>query len=278
MPLFPVIMDPAAFRAWRGAASQWRAAVVEIARLHKLRCNGMHAFSTGTNLVVALNDETVLKVFPPFYRNQFDSERHSLAQLAGRVEVAIPKLILQGQRDGWSYLAITRVDGVIGDSAWPLTSENEKESILRQIGETIAQVQRAPLGPLADIEPQWLQFVDTQIAGCRARHEWLGMPLKLLNGLEEILAEARQVLPFKFTPVILTGEYIPENFLLADGANGWRLAGLFDFGDVMTGWGEYDLLGPSAFMTAGKPGRVRALLHGFGYHGRRGTRLWRGDS
>ena len=23
-----------------------------------------------------------------------------------------------------------------------------------------------------------------------------------------------------------------------------------DFGDVMTGWGEYDLLGPSAFMTA----------------------------
>ena len=53
--------------------------------------------------------------------------------------------------------------------------------------------------------------------------------------------------------MILTGEYIPENFLLSrDGAD-WRLAGLFDFGDVMTGWGEYDLLGPSAFMTAGMP-------------------------
>jgi len=33
----------------------------------------------------------------------------------------------------------------------------------------------------------------------------------------------------------------------------------------MTGWGEYDLLGPSAFMAAGKPRLVRSLLEGFGY-------------
>jgi hygromycin-B 7''-O-kinase len=45
----------------------------------------------------------------------------------------------------------------------------------------------------------------------------------------------------------------------------WHLAGLFDFGDVMTGRGEYDLLGPSAFMTAGAPRRVRRLFEGFGY-------------
>jgi hygromycin-B 7''-O-kinase len=45
----------------------------------------------------------------------------------------------------------------------------------------------------------------------------------------------------------------------------WRLSGLIDFGDVLTGWGEYDLLGPSAFMTAGMPRRVRSLFGGFGY-------------
>jgi hygromycin-B 7''-O-kinase len=43
------------------------------------------------------------------------------------------------------------------------------------------------------------------------------------------------------------------------------LAGLIDFGDVMTGWKEYDLLGPSAFMTAGMPRRVDSLFRGFGY-------------
>ena len=45
----------------------------------------------------------------------------------------------------------------------------------------------------------------------------------------------------------------------------WRLAGLIDFGDVMTGWREYDLLGPSSFMTAGMPRRVHSLFRGFGY-------------
>jgi hygromycin-B 7''-O-kinase len=66
-------------------------------------------------------------------------------------------------------------------------------------------------------------------------------------------------------PVILTGEFIPENFLLRREMEGWHVSGLIDFGDVMTGWGEYDLLGPSAFMTAGVPRRVRSLFKGFGY-------------
>lgn len=65
--------------------------------------------------------------------------------------------------------------------------------------------------------------------------------------------------------MILTGEYIPENFLLSCDNGDWRLAGLIDFGDVMTGWGEYDLLGPSAFMTSGMPRRVQSLFEGYGY-------------
>jgi hygromycin-B 7''-O-kinase len=67
------------------------------------------------------------------------------------------------------------------------------------------------------------------------------------------------------SPVILTGEYIPQNFLLNCRGGEWHLAGLIDFGDVLTGWREYDLLGPSAFMAAGRPRRVRSLFDGFGY-------------
>jgi hygromycin-B 7''-O-kinase len=104
-----------------------------------------------------------------------------------------------------------------------------------------------------------------QIEGCRARHERLGLPQKYLDGLDELLRDAAALIPLDTPPVILTGEYIPENFLLSRASGGWRLSGLIDFGDVMTGWGEYDLLGPSAFMTAGLPRRVRSLFEGFGY-------------
>jgi hygromycin-B 7''-O-kinase len=79
------------------------------------------------------------------------------------------------------------------------------------------------------------------------------------------LREVATLIPINAPPVILTGEYIPENFLLSRETGDWRVSGLIDFGDVLTGWGEYDLLGPSAFMTAGMPRRVRSLFHGFGY-------------
>ena len=81
------------------------------------------------------------------------------------------------------------------------------------------------------------------------------------------LSDAEALVALDAPPVILTGEYIPENFLLSCDDGDWRLSGLIDFGDVMTGRGEYDLLGPSAFMTAGMPRRVRSLFEGFGYSG-----------
>ena len=127
-------------------------------------------------------------------------------------------------------------------------------------------MQRVPLGDLSQIEPRWDQFIRGQIEGCRARHERLGLPRKFLAGLDDLLRDAAALIPLDAPPVILTGEYIPENFLLRRERSGLACSsGLIDFGDVMTGWGEYDLLGPSAFMTAGVPRRVRSLFEGFGY-------------
>jgi len=148
---------------------------------------------------------------------------------------------------------------------WPQLAEAQKERLLRQIGETIAAVQRAPLGPLAEIEPRWDAFMRAQMQGCRARHMRLGLAPKFLEGLDDLLRDAAKLIPMDAPPVILVGEYIPQNFLLACHDDQWSLAGLFDFGDVLTGWRDYDLLGPGAFMAAGRPGRVRSLLEGFGY-------------
>ncbi len=209
----------------------------------------------------------ILKIFPPFLRHQFVSERASLTQLRGRLSVAIPEIVVEGERDGWPYLVITRLSGVLGSEAWPVLPEDQKERVLVQIGETIAQVQRAPVGDLAGVEPQWRQLMARQIEGCRARHQRLGLLPKFLDGLDDLLRDAEPLVALEAPPVILTGEYIPENFLLRCEDGDWRLSGLIDFGDAMTGRGEYDLLGPSVFMTAGMPRRVRSLLKGFGYSG-----------
>jgi hygromycin-B 7''-O-kinase len=265
MHSLPSLTDHHSFQTWRADASRWLPVAIDVARGHGLRCEAPHVFATGTNLVVSLDDRLILKIFPPMLRAQFLSERASLMQLHGRLGVAIPELVVEGERDGWPYLVITRLPGRLGAEVWPALPEQQKERVLVQIGATIAQVQRAPVGTLSEIEPRWADLIGAQIAGCQARHQRLGLPQKFLDGLDDLLSDAAELIPLDAPPVILTGEYIPENFLLECEGEAWRLSGMFDFGDVMTGWGEYDLLGPSAFMAAGRPRRVRSLFDGFGY-------------
>lgn len=261
----PHFTDAESFRAFRSDPSQWLGVALDIARSHGLDISSPHVFATGTNLVVGLGEKLVLKIFPPQLAAQFVSERGSLAQLAGRLTLPIPEIVAEGTRDGWPYLVITRLAGTLGSEVWPSLAEDQKERVLRQIGETIASVQRAPLGPLAQIEPRWDDFMRAQMQGCKARHTRLGLAPKFLAGLDDLLRDAAELIPMNAPPVILIGEYIPENFLLACHGEQWSLKGLFDFGDVLAGWRDYDLLGPGAFMAAGRPGRVRSLLEGFGY-------------
>ncbi|MBR0869902.1 phosphotransferase [Bradyrhizobium tropiciagri] len=264
MTILPPIPDYATYRAWRGDTARWLPVAREIAGSHGLPCTAPHVFATGTNLVVGLDGDLILKLFPPFLRPQFISERTTLAQLRGRLGIPIPEIVAEGERDGWPYLVITRLEGVVGSEAWPSLAEAEKERVLGEIGAVIASVQRVPPGALLEAEPRWDAFMRGQIAQCRARHARLGLPAKFLAGFDDLLRDAAELIPMDAPPVILTGEYIPENFLLARRADGWHVAGLFDFGDMQTGWGEYDMLGPSAFMAAGHPRRVRSLFDGFG--------------
>ena len=261
----PHLSDFETFQAWRADQSRWLPVALDIAHSHGLMPATPHVFTTGTNLVIGLGDGLILKIFPPIYRAQFVSERGSLTQLRGRLSIPIPEILFEGERDGWPYLVITRLSGTLGSEAWPKLPEDQKERVLLQIGATVAEVQGAPLGELSRIEPAWSQFIAGQIEGCRARHTRLGLPQKFLDGFDDILRDAATLIPLDKPPVILTGEYIPENFLLSREGDKWGLSGLIDFGDVMTGFGEYDLLGPSAFMAAGMPRRVRSLFEGFGY-------------
>ncbi len=261
---FPTITDRQAFANWRAKPENWRAHAKDIARSENISADTLAPYQTGTNLVVDLNGSLVLKLFPPLYRGQFVSERATLRLLDGKLSVPIPQIIAEGEREGWYYLIMTRLRGMLGSEAWPTLAEPQKELVLRQIGRTIAEVQSVELGELATIEPAWQTFIAGQVLGCVDRHRRQGVASGLLSDLEDLLQDVPATVPLDAPPVILTGEWIPENFLLAEDLGQWHLAAVIDFGDVMTGWREYDLLGPSAFMCAGLPNRVCSLLEGYG--------------
>jgi hygromycin-B 7''-O-kinase len=237
---------------------------IDIAASHRLVCTVPHVFSTGTNLVVGLDNRLILKIFPPMLRAQFVSERGSLSQLRGRLRVPIPEIVHEGAR--WVALSDHHAPARRGGRGrLGLAATGGQGARARRDRRNHCGVQRVPPGRLLAIEPRWDGFMRGQIEGCRARHQRLGLAKKFLDGLDDLLRDARELIPMDAPPVILTGEYIPENFLLECQAGRWRVAGLIDFGDVLTGWRDYDLLGPSAFMAAGQPRLVRSLFEGFGY-------------
>ena len=176
--------DINAYDAWRAGAPRWLPVAADIARAHALPNSPLQAFARGTNLVAALGDNLILKVYPPLLRHQFVSERAALAQLAGHLSVTIPEIVAEGARDGWPYLVITRLTGTVANEIWPDMTEAEKARVIGEVGAAIAQVQRVPVGDLAALEPRWAEFIPRQIAGCRARHERLRLPRHFLDGLD----------------------------------------------------------------------------------------------
>src|SRR5262245_3868783 len=98
MPL-PVFTDYEGFHAWRQDTSKSLPAALDIARSHNLPCTTPQLFATGTNLVVGLDERLILKIFPPLLRRQFVAERAALSELRGRLTVAIPEIVVEGERD-----------------------------------------------------------------------------------------------------------------------------------------------------------------------------------
>jgi hygromycin-B 7''-O-kinase len=262
-------MDPAIsrddYRALRSDPRRWQDAIATIAARHGLGAGPVRPLG-GSNLVAAVGDTRVVKLFPPFLRYQWDSERAGLAVLHGALApVVTPGLVHEGEIDGWPYLVMTRLEGVSLEDAWPELAAAEQVELLGQIGVLIAQVHALDPGPIAAIGPRWDDFLVAQRAGCAARHGRLGLPAPLLAELEAYLDRVMPAIPRVVAPVILTGEYTPANLLVARRAEGWQLTGLIDFGDVWCGAADYDLLGPATFLVAGDPARLGALLAARGH-------------
>jgi hygromycin-B 7''-O-kinase len=262
-------MDPVIsrdeYRALRGELSRWRHAIVAIAARHGLGAEPLQSLG-GSNLVASIGGTHIVKLFPPFLRYQWDNERVSLDVLSGALApVVTPELLHVGELDGWPYLIMTQLEGILLEDVWAATDLSDQIQLLRQVGALIARVQTLDPGPIAAIGPRWDDFLAVQRAGCHARHARLGLPPPLLAELDAYLDRVIPAIPRAVAPVILTGEYTPMNLLVMRCTGRWQLTGLIDFGDVWSGIAEYDLLGPATFLAAGDAARLGALLAGRGY-------------
>ena len=255
-PEWPAHPSVAEFDALQGAPARW----IEVVSALGARYSSAPAVAAGegTVLVALLGRELVIKLYPPFLRDHFAFERAMLAHLHGRLSLPTPRMLDSDEHAGWSFLVMTQLPGTPLDRVWPSLSQAERCEVLHSLGHLAGQVHGLPLGPMSDLAPRWVDFLQGQRESCHQRQQRTGLPAHLLAQLASFLQG-----PVPEGPeVILTGEYTPFNLLHQDGA----LSAMFDFGDGLVGPREYDWLGPLCFLSAGDAQRIDASFDG--YHGR----------
>lgn len=262
----PTTIDPSDFDArYRRAFDAWRPAVHEVCARHGLVCSDVRPFRDGSNLVAEVDGRLVVKLFPPFHRHQWESERRALPCFAGRLPVRVPELVAQGERnDGYTYVVLERVTGRPLHEVWAAVPQAARIELLHSIGEVMARSHAVPLGAAATLEPQWGDFLSAQVQGCRTRHARLGAPGWVVDGIDSFVRPALAALELGPPYVLLTGEYTPFNLLVDGDARAPRLVAMIDCGDALIGPPVYDMLGPVAFLCAGDPALLAALFRGRG--------------
>lgn len=245
------------------------AAAREIIQRHQLPILPLQLFSEGTNIVFAYGKEQVIKIYPPFHHNQYQSDHLVLQQLQNKLSVKTPTLQHYGEFSGWYYILMSQLDGTLLETIWQEMDYANKAIILSELGALIKEVHQLPIDGLEAIDSHWDQFIEKQIVQCVTHHQSLQLPEPLLRQLPDFLDSAREILPKIKQPVILTGEYTPMNFLVKQIDGIWHINGLIDFGDAMLGLPEYDLLGPGAFLIQGNKKLLKNIFNCLWLHRRK---------
>ena len=107
-----------------------------------------HVFSTGTNLVVGLDEKLILKIFPPMLRRPVRLGARLRWRSFAAAASPIPEIVVRRRA---RRLAVSRDHAPVRPSGFrgvAVAAGRSEGARAAQIGETIAEVQRAPLGEL----------------------------------------------------------------------------------------------------------------------------------
>jgi hygromycin-B 7''-O-kinase len=259
----PLASTAAEFAAIRRDEAQLRPGVEAILASHHLGGEVVR-FADGSLPVYAIGDTHVLKLFPPVYASERETEASVLSAVAGKLPIPTPSMEGMGDHAGWSYLLMSRLHGESLATVWPRLGEPDRERLLAELGHALAAL-HAIRHPVLDTlpPPDWAAFVAEQRASAVERQRAKGLDAAWLAQIPAFLEAVPLVMPAQ--RVLLHTEVMREHLLVREGDRGWELSGLFDFEPAMCGAPEYELASVGVFVSCGDHRLLRTLLRAYGY-------------
>lgn len=245
-------------------SSYWSSKMKGIIKKENLPEGCLARFSYGSNIVYSYNSELVIKLYPSYFKNQFDREVEVLKNIESYITIVeTPRILSIGSYEGWNYLVMNELKGTLLIDLWDNLTMEEKKEFSIDLGKVMREFHSIPSDIFDRIDVDWSFFIKNQYLNMKANQKKFNLPQKLWDDLEEYVDESY----INFNPKLnmLTGEFTPFNLLFFRENNKWKLTGVIDFADSFLGDNEYDLLGPILFIFNGNKETTQSFLISYGY-------------
>ena len=251
-----------AWLAVRGRASEIREAVADLAAERGWSRDPPEPFTEGSLPVFGVGRDLVVKLFPGCDAAGGRTERGALRALAHRLPIPTPVIREEGTRDGWTWIAMSRLAGWPLEEVWPSIPAGQQGDLMERLGEALAALHALPTEGLDVPRPDWPAFLAAQRAGATARQRRLGLEAPWLASLDAFLDGVP--LPTDARGVLLHTEVMTTHVLAAQVGDRWRLSGLLDLEPAMVGAAGYEFASVGLFTTQGDATWLARLLDGYG--------------
>jgi hygromycin-B 7''-O-kinase len=253
-------------KKYRNDLNFLRPIIENILEKERMSLNKIHIFDTGSSIIVDIGNHQVLKIFPLFLKQDFNSEISSLRLLNQYNIERVPKLYSFGEIKNYSYVIISKIRGITLESIWNKIKLENKISIMAYIGIFLKSIHLIPNHNSLKNSKDWKVFLEKQVLNCCEHHAKLGMTQALISQIEKFTSLH---LPMQTTPkniCFLSGDVHYWNILIEEKNGEYQISGFIDYGDSFYGLPEYDFLAPGAFMAKGGNSELlSAMFLGYGY-------------
>lgn len=260
----PVIADEASYESCFND-EVWRRAAAIICERHNLTYKSLRRSPQGEHIIFFIDERFVIKIYAPF-RDGYLREKAALEFARGKLCLETPAILHAGELEGWSYLVMTRLAGFPAREVWPEIKMRQRLEIVSRLALALKNLHShvAPLTQPA-LNRDWHGFIERQAETCVERQRAAGANPEWLERLPAYITERLGLLPSEFEPVLLHGDVHLGNLMLSQEEGQWRITGLFDFGDSLCGFHEYEFVAPGVLFLQGNSELQRAFLSAYGY-------------